>query len=65
MSHMTFTPASDAPDWLIVIRATWCEGQLRVEAAREALRCGIELSANPRRNALMIGDALIADRAAA
>jgi hypothetical protein len=40
------TPAADAPDWLLIIRATWCDGQVQLDALREVVRRKLLLAAS-------------------
>jgi hypothetical protein len=39
--------AMDAPDWLVICRATWGEGRIRLAALEQVRIRGLELSARP------------------
>ena len=46
--------AFDAPDWLIILRATWGEGRIRLAALEQVRVRGLELSARPERHQKMM-----------
>lgn len=65
MIDVKLTPAWEAPEWMLIMRATWMDAQVRREAAAEIYRRNlagsqIELSARPLRHQAMLEQALVA-----
>jgi hypothetical protein len=54
---MDYIPASVAPDWLVILRATWATRGLRREAAAEVRKRGLELSGNPESHDRILNEA--------
>jgi hypothetical protein len=44
----------DAPPWLVICRATWGEGRIRLAALEQVRVRGLELSASPERHRRMM-----------
>lgn len=68
MIDVKLTPAWEAPEWMLIMRATWMDAQVRREAAAEIFRRNlmpdareIELSARPSRHRRMLEEALVAE----